>query len=98
MLRGLPITMALLLFATVEPVLDSNPDLVKYAITQGGLLAVVLVLLWSYRRDAMGQLKSKDEQLSVMTTLVSNATVALTRSAEAGERMARAVEVFERRR
>ncbi len=96
MLRPIGMSVALLV-AAVEP-LNGETDFMRYAVTQGGLLAVVLVLLWSYRKDSMGQLKEKDEQLAVMTTLVSNATVALTRSAEAGERMARAVEAFERRR
>lgn len=96
MFRAVGLSFALFV-AAVEP-LAGDPDLGRYAITQGGLLAVVIVLMWSYRRDALGQLKAKDEQLSVMTSLVSNATVALTRSAEAGERMARAMEQFERRR
>jgi hypothetical protein len=29
----------------------AEPDVLRYAITQGGLFAVVLVLLWSIRRD-----------------------------------------------
>lgn len=95
MLRGIGLSFALLI-AALEP-MSGETDLVRYAITQGGLLAVVLVLLWSYRRDAMRQLSEKDERLAVMTELVRLSTAALTRSADASERMARAVENLDRR-
>lgn len=97
LLRGLPISTALLVFAAIEPAIASDTDLVRYAITQGGLLAVVIVLLWNYRRDAMRQLSSKDEQLAVMIELVKLSTTALTRSSDACDRMARAAENLERR-
>lgn len=88
------VSIAGVLFAqgVLEP-LASQPDLVKYAITQGGLLAVVLVLIWSNRVDA----KRKDERLEVMTNLVATATQALTKASETSDRLARAVENLERR-
>jgi hypothetical protein len=87
---------AALLATAAEPIVG-DADLVRYAITQGGLLAVVLVLLWSYRRDSMRMLLERENRLAVMTELVQASTAALTRSAEACERMARAVENLERR-
>jgi hypothetical protein len=50
-LRSFAIVTALIVTA-VEPITGSGDvDLIHYAITQGGLLAVVIVLLWNYRRD-----------------------------------------------
>lgn len=60
MLRGFGLSLALIV-AAVEP-LAGDTDLVKYAVTQGGLLAVVLVLLWSYRRELKRQLDDKEAE------------------------------------
>lgn len=71
----------------------------EWAFTQGGLTAVVLVLLWSYRRDFVSLLKSQDERLSVLTKLVGDAMGAIhagTAQSEATEkamhRLSRAIE------
>lgn len=95
MFRGFLAT-SLIVAATVEPV--SEPDLLRYGLTQGGLLAVVLVLLWSYRKDMIGKLADRDDHLIVMTGLVSKSTEAQWKSAEAVERMARALEAMNVRR
>lgn len=34
-----------------EPVLETQEDLIRFALTQGGLFIALLVVLWSYRRD-----------------------------------------------
>lgn len=100
MLRATALTVALGM-AALEPVLPALPgddySLVKYAITQGGLVLVVIVLLWSYRRDFTRVLGEQQDRLAVMTELVQLSTTALTRSADASDRMARAVENMERR-
>lgn len=96
MFKGL-IATTLMIAAAVEPVV-SETDLVKYGLTQGGLLAVVLVLLWSYRKDMVGKLSDVGDQLAVMTSIVSKSTEAQLKSAEAVERMARALEVLNVRR
>lgn len=88
MFRGL-IATTLMVAAAVEPVVNDT-DLVRYGLTQGGLLAVVLVLLWSYRKDMVGKLADRDNQLSVMTALVSKSTEALMKSGEADIRLAEA--------
>lgn len=82
------------LLLALEPPFTSDLDLWRYVITQGGLLVVVLILLWGIR----AQLKGKDERLAVMTDLVREATAAQTQSADAVHRMARAVEILTERR
>lgn len=92
MFKTATVISVLFLQAVVEP-FSADADLTRYAVTQGGLLIVVLVLLWSIRNDS----KRKDERLEVMIDLVAASTAALTRSADTGERLARAVENLERR-
>lgn len=96
MTRGL--IAATLVVATLEPV-SGDVDLTKYAITQGGLLAVVLVLLFFYRRDFMRVQQRDDEKISILTDLVEKNTTALSGSSsqlaaneKATHRLARALE------
>lgn len=86
-----PMTIATLMFAqaAVDP-LTADPSLTKYALTQGGLLIVVLVLLWMGRKESA----RKDERIEVLTTLVANTTAAVTKVNETTERVARAVETL----
>jgi hypothetical protein len=93
-----------LILATLEPVLPTAGefDILKYAITQGGLACVVLVVLWSYRRDYARLTTVDSDRLEVLTTLVVNATAALTQNAAATtqntaatDRMARAIETLQ---
>lgn len=83
-----------LLVAAIEPVMPlpvpQDGDFLKYAITQGGLLAVVLVLLWSYRKDTMGVLqgerdRTQSERASVelLMKLAGDTREALTKNADA---------------
>lgn len=95
---------AMLLFALAEPT-AADGEFIRYAITQGGLLAVVLVLLWYIRQqhtatvdDKDRQINEKDNRLDVITTLVSNNTIAMTKSADAINTLARTVEKIEERR
>jgi hypothetical protein len=81
-----------LLAASVEPVIGEQQDLVRYALTQGGLLAVVLVLLWSYRRDNLSVLQEERDRNIVLTGLVSASTTAFVKAADAIDRNSRAVE------
>lgn len=84
-----------MLIATMEPAMPTQPgelDLVKYAITQGGLLAVVLILLWSRWRDDQRITAAKDNQIQELTNMATVSATALARSAESVDRMARAIE------
>lgn len=92
MVKELSLGVVLFAQGVMEP-LAAQPDLVRYAVTQGGLLAVVLVLIWSIRVDA----KRKDERLDVMTALVASSTAADVRASETLDRLAHAVENLERR-
>ncbi len=97
MIRPMLVVAATTMFA-VEPTLPVDGDFTKYAITQGGLLCVVLVLLWSYRKDTLGTLQAERERGSILTDLVSSTRVALEKNAEAIATMARTVERIEDRR
>ncbi len=58
----------------------SNPDLFKWAVTQGGLVLVVLVVFWTYRRD-LQRISAKDaEKLEIMTDLVGETKGAIQAS------------------
>jgi hypothetical protein len=74
----------------------AEPDVLRYAITQGGLFAVVLVLLWSIRRDYDRLKDGQTERISVLTDLVQQSTAAQTKSAESQASMARALEEMTR--
>lgn len=90
--------LAAMLFATSVESVTAEPDLVKYAITQGGLLAVVLVLLWSYRRDFLRIQQKDNEKIALLTALVSDNTAVMSRTVDASHRLAKAVERLDERR
>lgn len=96
MFRGLGLT-SMLLATSVESV-TAEPDMLRYAITQGGLLAVVLVLLWSYRRDFLRIQTKDDEKIALLMSLVSDNRVAMERNVEATERLSKAVDKLDDRR
>jgi hypothetical protein len=94
--RGASLVSAFLL-AVGEPVVaPPDGDLLRYALTQGGLAVVVLVLMWSYRRDFTRILDAKEDRLVVMATMVSANIAAATRSAEASEAQQQAIERLSR--
>lgn len=80
-MRGVLLASSLIV-ATVEPMLGEF-DTVRYAITQGGLLAVVLVLLWMMRKDYKRREVKAEEKAVVLTDLVRANTAALTHTTDA---------------
>lgn len=106
-MRGFTIAFALLT-AAVEP-LSGEVDMFKYALAQGGLLAVVLVLLWAFRREFRRQIadeqdktKAADHRLDTMMALVAQTNTAMQKTFTVGEvqeraihRLARAIEKLE---
>lgn len=86
----------LAIVAALEPVSGGETDLIRYALTQGGLLAVVLVLLWSIRKDALGVLKERENAIVVMSDMVTKCATALEKAADAGQQQARAMEQMAR--
>lgn len=109
MLRSLTLSSALVI-ATLEPALESDPF--RYSITQGGLLAVVLVLLWYIRnrhRDELAQEKDRtaaaESSIATLIELVGDTKATMQKNISVGEaqekaihRLARAVERIEDRR
>jgi hypothetical protein len=69
-----------------SPVGATDMDFFRWAVTQGGLVVVVLVIFWSYRRDLAGLLKEEQQRTRVLTDLVERNTVALTRLVDAVDR------------
>lgn len=97
-------TSALLVAVSVETVMPPQ-DFVTYAITQGGLLAVALLMIWVWRKDTLGSLQMERDRAQALMTLVANNTEAMTKSSDAIhsqarsiEGLARAVEKIEERR
>jgi hypothetical protein len=77
--------------AEVAPAVDET-SLVKYAITQGGLAVVLLIVFWSYRRD-LGRIELRDqEKLQIVVTLVEKNTAAQVTLEQTSARLARAIE------
>lgn len=75
----------------------------QFAITQGGLAVVLLVVIWSYRRDFERLLSRKDEEAArdraaaaedrrALIILVEKNTTALVHADQTNARLARAVE------
>jgi hypothetical protein len=97
---------SLLIFALgVEPVSFNEFDLYQRALTQGGLLIVVLVLLYFQRRDGQAKHRENSGKIELLTDIAERSAVASEKAAAAGEanayalnRLSAAVENFERRR
>lgn len=83
MITHTPFLAVSLILATVEPAVFGDADTVRYAITQGGLLAVVLVLLYMMRKDAERREALLQEKAAVLTDLVRANTAALTHTTDA---------------
>lgn len=87
-LRGPLLTVALLLFSSGsllgQPTLDpggtlggTEAELARWAVTQGGLLVVVLVVIWSYRRDFSRSVTAERERADRAMTMMER-TIAAT--------------------
>lgn len=71
---------------------ENTVEIWKYGITQGGLAAVLLVVLWSYRREYAALLEQRKGELAVVVKLVEKNTEALVAAEATNARLARAVE------
>jgi hypothetical protein len=58
-------------------------QLAQWAVTQGGLVLVVLVVIWSYRRDFHRIFQAESERTQALLSTVQASTAALTMHAEA---------------
>lgn len=57
--------------------LGDDNGLLKYAVTQGGLLAVCLIGAWMYRRDFVSVIGRREETISALTKTLQEATAAM---------------------
>jgi hypothetical protein len=69
----------------------------KWAVTQGGLVVVTLVILWSYRKDFKSVRAENKETLSVVAGLVKESVASTTEGAAASRAVAEALDRLERR-
>jgi hypothetical protein len=107
----LTLTLSANLFATMlEPSTSGavEPDILRYAITQGGLLAVVLVLIWLRQQEQKQAARAAEQKhednltrISILTDIASRSATASESSAAASrenasaiQRLASAVERF----
>lgn len=68
-----------------DPVLspDVSDNMLRFVVTQGGLLIALLAIGWSYRKDFTRLLDRKDDQIQTLTGLVASNSSALAKNAEA---------------
>src|SRR5262245_46606231 len=76
--------------ASIEPVVPVEPDMFRYGLAQGGLLAVVVVLLFYIRQKHQQEIETKnrllaekDERLEVFVGLVSDVKTTIGSATEA---------------
>lgn len=63
----------------------AESELVR-VLSQGGPAAVLVVVLWSYRRDLATLLKEERDRTATLVALIERSTAALQRVADAVER------------
>lgn len=61
----------------------SADNLLRYAVTQGGLFGVVLIGAYFYRRDMKSIADQRMDRIDVLTNIVAAASVAQTKTADA---------------
>lgn len=66
--------------------------LIKYAMTQGGLTIVCLVLFWWIQREHKRQDAFKDDRQQILIALVEKNIAALSNSEATNARLSRAIE------
>jgi hypothetical protein len=73
-----------------DAIFDNSP--VRYAVTQGGLLAMLVLGGWMYRRDFISIFNRQQDTIRVMTDTVSRSTEAITNSHAAIDSLGKTVE------
>lgn len=96
-LKVATLTGALGLFALESSV--DQPDLVKYAITQGGLTVALLICIWWIRQDNARQraedakrLSDKDDRIGYLIDMQKESTASQVKTADGLGAQARAIE------
>lgn len=78
LLKGTALFASMSLIALEPAITPVEPDFWRYAITQGGLFAVVCVLLWSYRRDFIRIQDRDSEKLALLAGLIEKSVAAMS--------------------
>ncbi len=65
-----------------RPFVGSDTEMLQWAVTQGGLVLVVLVVVWSYRRDFTRLFAVERERTSELLLALQQSTTALATHAE----------------
>ena len=71
---------------------EPDADLVKWGITQGGLVLVTLVILWSYRKDFKTLLSEEHQKTEVLARLVAENSEAKAVHAETLRELVRVID------
>lgn len=74
------------------PVGSTDLDLVKWGLTQGGLVLVTLVILWSYRKDFKSVLAETRAELTVAVTLAKECSAHIAASSETNRSLTKALD------
>lgn len=82
----------------VPPELVSvTSPMLKWGLENGSLVAVLIIVIFFYRRDMRGELARRQSDNTVVVELVKTATACMARTELVSERMLRAVEAWEGR-
>lgn len=76
----------------VDAALRDDGSLIRYALTQGGLLAVLILGAWMYRRDFVAIFGKQTDTIRVLTSALTDSTAAITSSHAAIESLDRNVD------
>lgn len=67
-------------------------DLIKWGLTQGGLVVVTLTILWTYRKDFRSVLTQKQDQLDTVIELAQECATSIAESSATNRELAAAIE------
>lgn len=89
-LRGPILTLLLILLGwnasanelVTEVPAQRNIELLQWAVTQGGLVVVILVVVWSYRRDFQRVFSREDDKSHELIIALQASSTAMTSHAE----------------
>lgn len=71
-------------------------EILKWALTQGGVVLVLLIVVWSYRRDFTRLMARDDEKIAILTELVGQTRASMEGHRAVIEGLQRAVDELRR--
>ena len=73
---------------------EASSQLIRWAITQGGPSVLVIVIGWSYRRDLLGVIVRKNEEIAAQWEQNKLIVEMVRQTAQTNERLTAAVEAL----